>query len=85
MNRHAREERTTNCIEHSTQSPCRPEQIKKVVEESLKRLRTDRIDLYYQRRVDPKGPIEDVAGTIKELIKHGKVLPLELGAPAPPG
>jgi hypothetical protein len=44
-----------------------------------------RIDLYYQRRVDPKGPIEDVAGTIKELIKHGKVLPLELGAPAPPG
>jgi aryl-alcohol dehydrogenase-like predicted oxidoreductase len=45
-----------------------------VVEESLKRLRTDRIDLYYQHRVDPKVPIEDVAGTIKELIKYGKVL-----------
>src|SRR6202171_4721861 len=52
----------------------RPEHIRKVVEESLKRLRTDRIDLYYQHRVDPKVPIEDVAGTIKELIKHGKVL-----------
>jgi aryl-alcohol dehydrogenase-like predicted oxidoreductase len=52
----------------------RPEQIKKVVEESLKRLRTDRIDLYYQHRVDPKVPIEDVAGAIKDLIKAGKVL-----------
>jgi aryl-alcohol dehydrogenase-like predicted oxidoreductase len=40
----------------------------------LKRLRTDRIDLYYQHRVDPKVPIEEVAGTIKELIKEGKVL-----------
>jgi aryl-alcohol dehydrogenase-like predicted oxidoreductase len=48
--------------------------IKKVVEESLKRLRTDRIDLYYQHRVDPKVPIEDVAGAIKGLIKAGKVL-----------
>jgi aryl-alcohol dehydrogenase-like predicted oxidoreductase len=45
-----------------------------VVEESLKRLRTDRIDLYYQHRVDPKVPIEDVAGAIKDLIKAGKVL-----------
>jgi aryl-alcohol dehydrogenase-like predicted oxidoreductase len=52
----------------------RPERIKKVVEESLKRLRTDRIDLYYQHRVDPEVPIEDVAGAIKGLIKEGKVL-----------
>lgn len=52
----------------------RPEHIKKVVEESLKRLRTDHIDLYYQHRVDPNVPIEDVAGTIKDLIKQGKVL-----------
>lgn len=48
--------------------------IRKVVEESLKRLRTDRIDLYYQHRVDPNVPIEEVAGTIKDLIKEGKVL-----------
>ncbi|MHC5614797.1 MAG: aldo/keto reductase [Nostoc sp.] len=52
----------------------RPEHIKKVVEASLKRLQTDRIDLYYQHRVDPKVPIEDVAGVIKELIQAGKVL-----------
>ena len=52
----------------------RPERIKKVVEESLKRLRTDYIDLYYQHRVDPNVPIEEVAGTIKELIQQGKVL-----------
>lgn len=52
----------------------RPERIKRVVEESLKRLRTDHIDLYYQHRVDPNVPIEDVAGTIKELIQQGKVL-----------
>jgi aryl-alcohol dehydrogenase-like predicted oxidoreductase len=52
----------------------RPEHIKKVVEESLKRLKTDRIDLYYQHRVDPEVPIEDVAGAIKSLIKEGKVL-----------
>jgi aryl-alcohol dehydrogenase-like predicted oxidoreductase len=52
----------------------RPEHIRKVVEESLKRLRTDRIDLYYQHRVDPKVPIEDVAGTVKDLIAQGKVL-----------
>ncbi len=45
-----------------------------MVEESLKRLRTDHIDLYYQHRVDPKVPIEDVAGAIKDLIKAGKVL-----------
>ena len=51
-----------------------PKHIKKVVEESLQRLRTDRIDLYYQHRVDPKVPIEDVAGAIKDLITAGKVL-----------
>jgi aryl-alcohol dehydrogenase-like predicted oxidoreductase len=51
-----------------------PEHIKKVVEASLKRLRTDRIDLYYQHRVDPNVPIEDVAGAIKDLIEEGKVL-----------
>ncbi|RZA26861.1 MAG: aldo/keto reductase, partial [Proteobacteria bacterium] len=52
----------------------RPERIRKVVEESLKRLRTDRIDLYYQHRIDPNVPIEDVAGAIKDLINQGKVL-----------
>jgi len=52
----------------------RPEHIRKVLEGSLKRLKTDRIDLYYQHRVDRKVPIEDVAGTIKDLIKEGKVL-----------
>ena len=52
----------------------RPERIRKVVEASLKRLQTDRIDLYYQHRVDPSVPIEDVAGAIKDLIRQGKVL-----------
>src|SRR6266850_1045122 len=52
----------------------RPEHIRGVVEGSLKRLRTDRIDLYYQHRVDPNVPIEDVAGAVKELIAEGKVL-----------
>ena len=52
----------------------RPEHIRKAVEGSLKRLKTDRIDLYYQHRVDPNVPIEDVAGAIKDLIKEGKVL-----------
>ena len=51
-----------------------PKHIRKVVEESLKRLRTDRIDLYYQHRVDPKVPIEDVAAAIQDLIEAGKVL-----------
>jgi aryl-alcohol dehydrogenase-like predicted oxidoreductase len=51
-----------------------PKHIRKVVEASLKRLRTDRIDLYYQHRVDPNVPIEDVAGAIKDLIAQGKVL-----------
>jgi aryl-alcohol dehydrogenase-like predicted oxidoreductase len=51
-----------------------PKHIRKVVEESLKRLRTDHIDLYYQHRVDPKVPIEEVAAAIKDLIRAGKVL-----------
>ena len=51
----------------------RPEHIKEVVAASLKRLRTDRIDLLYQHRVDPNVPIEDVAGAIKQLIQEGKV------------
>ena len=52
----------------------RPEHIKLVVEGMLKRLRTDRIDLLYQHRVDPQVPIEDVAGAVKELMDQGKVL-----------
>jgi aryl-alcohol dehydrogenase-like predicted oxidoreductase len=51
----------------------RPEHIKQVAEASLKRLKTDVIDLFYQHRVDPKVSIEDVAGAVKELIKEGKV------------
>ena len=51
----------------------RPETIKAMAEAALKRLRTDVIDLFYQHRVDPNVPIEDVAGTVKELIKEGKV------------
>jgi aryl-alcohol dehydrogenase-like predicted oxidoreductase len=51
----------------------RPDNIKRVAEESLKRLKTDVIDLFYQHRVDPTVPIEDVAGTISELVKEGKV------------
>jgi aryl-alcohol dehydrogenase-like predicted oxidoreductase len=51
----------------------RPEHIKQVVEASLKRLQTDVIDLYYQHRVDPEVPIEDVAGAVKDLIQAGKV------------
>ena len=51
----------------------RPETIKRSVEDSLGRLRTDSIDLLYQHRVDPNVPIEDVAGAVKELIEEGKV------------
>ena len=51
----------------------RPENIRAVAEASLKRLRTDVIDLFYQHRVDPNVPIEDVAGTVKDLIAEGKV------------
>jgi aryl-alcohol dehydrogenase-like predicted oxidoreductase len=51
----------------------RPENIRAVAEASLKRLRTDAIDLFYQHRVDPNVPVEDVAGTVKDLIREGKV------------
>jgi len=51
----------------------RPEQIKRAVEGSLRRLRVDAIDLYYQHRVDPKVPIEEVAGTVQDLVRQGKV------------
>jgi pyridoxine 4-dehydrogenase len=51
----------------------RPERIRAVAEASLKHLRTDRIDLFYQHRVDPNVPIEDVAGTVRDLVKEGKV------------
>ena len=51
----------------------RPEHIKEVAEASLKRLKTDRIDLFYQHRVDPDVPMEDVAGAVKDLIRQGKV------------
>jgi aryl-alcohol dehydrogenase-like predicted oxidoreductase len=51
----------------------RPEHIKEVAEASLRRLKTDRIDLFYQHRVDPEVPIEEVAGVVKELIQAGKV------------
>lgn len=51
----------------------RPERIRAVAEQSLRRLKTERIDLFYQHRVDPSVPMEDVAGTIKDLISEGKV------------
>jgi aryl-alcohol dehydrogenase-like predicted oxidoreductase len=60
----------------------RPAHIRMVVEQSLRRLRTDRIDLYYQHRVDPSVPIEDVAGAIKDLIAEGKVLHFGLSEPS---
>jgi aryl-alcohol dehydrogenase-like predicted oxidoreductase len=59
----------------------RPEHIKEVAEASLKRLRTDVIDLFYQHRVDPEVPIEDVAGAVKELIREGKVKHFGLSEP----
>ncbi len=67
---------TTSDPKGSTGSPrlnSRPQHIRAVVEASLQRLRTDVIDLLYQHRVDPQVPIEEVAGTVKELIKEGKV------------
>src|SRR5205809_6974422 len=59
----------------------RTEHIKEVAEASLKRLRTDFIDLFYQHRVDPEVPIEDVAGAVKELIQKGKVKHFGLSEP----
>jgi hypothetical protein len=59
--------------EHRGGVNSKPSQIRRAVEGSLRRLRTDYIDLYYQHRVDPDVPIEDVAGTVKDLIAEGKV------------
>ena len=61
----------------------RPEHIKQVAEGSLKRLKIDAIDLFYQHRVDPKVPIEEVAGAVKELIQEGKVKHFGLSEAAP--
>src|SRR5919202_1220092 len=61
----------------------RPGHIKEVAEASLKRLRTDRIDLFYQHRVDPNVPIEDVAGAVKDLISQGKVKHFGLSEASP--
>lgn len=61
----------------------RPERIRIVVENSLRHLQTDRIDLLYQHRVDPKVPMEDVAGTVKDLIQEGKVLHFGLSEAGP--
>lgn len=61
----------------------KPEHIRKAVEGSLKRLRTDHIDLYYQHRVDPRVPIEDVAQTLADLIKEGKILHYGLSEASP--
>jgi len=59
----------------------RPEHIKEVADASLRRLKTDRIDLFYQHRVDPNVPIEDVAGAVKDLIQEGKVMHFGLSEP----
>jgi aryl-alcohol dehydrogenase-like predicted oxidoreductase len=61
----------------------RPENIRRAVEGSLKRLRVDAIDLYYLHRVDPQVPVEDVAGTVKELIQAGKIKHFGLSEAAP--
>ncbi len=61
----------------------KPEHIREAVEGSLRRLRTDHIDLYYQHRVDPRVPIEDVAGTLADLIKEGKILHYGLSEASP--
>ena len=61
----------------------RPERIRKVVEASLRRLRTDRIDLLYQHRVDPAVPIEEVASAVRDLIQQGKVLHFGLSEASP--
>ncbi len=65
--------RIVNGIYEKGKLDSRPENIRKVAEESLKRLRIDAIELFYQHRFDPAVPIEDVAGTVKDLIKEGKV------------
>src|SRR5436190_13993827 len=63
----------SNGVQSSPQLNSRPEHIKHVADASLKRLKTETIDLFYQHRVDPNVPIEDVAGAVKELIQEGKV------------
>src|SRR6267142_1058437 len=65
-----------------TAQDSRPEHVKEVAEASLKRLKTDVIDLFYQHRVDPNVPIEDVAGAVKDLIQQGKVKYFGLSAAA---
>jgi aryl-alcohol dehydrogenase-like predicted oxidoreductase len=60
----------------------RPDNIRKVAEASLKRLKSDTLDLFYQHRVDPEVPIEDVAGAVKELIKEGKVKHFGMSEPS---
>ena len=61
----------------------RPERIRQVADEALQRLRTDRIDLFYQHRVDPDVPMEDVAGTVRELVQAGKVVHFGLSEAGP--
>ncbi len=65
--------RIENGKQVGTERDSRPEHIRRVVESSLRRLQTDRIDLLYQHRVDPAVPMEEVAGTVGELVKEGKV------------
>lgn len=70
-------------LDGTTARDSRPDRIKRVAEASLKRLKTDRIDLFYQHRVDRNVPIEDVAGAVKDLIQEGKVLHFGLSEPSP--
>ncbi|MBY5822007.1 aldo/keto reductase [Rhizobium leguminosarum] len=70
-------------LDGTTDRDSRPDRIKRVAEASLKRLRTDHIDLFYQHRVDRNVPIEDVAGAVKDLIQEGKVLHFGLSEPSP--
>ena len=88
--RHPRPGRPVHQIRHECRSAdwretgglnSRPEHIRQVVDAQLRRLRTDRIDLLYQHRVDPQVPIEDVAGTVKDLIAQGKVAQFGLSEP----
>lgn len=69
-------------LDGTTNRDSRPERIKRVAEASLKRLKTDHIDLFYQHRVDRSVPIEDVAGAVKDLIQEGKVLHFGLSEPS---
>ena len=65
---------SSNTVPYPIIPDSRPEQIRKSVEGSLKRLQTDHIDLYFQHRIDPEIPAEEVAGTMQDLIKEGKIL-----------